>query len=128
MHRVSSSNEDKIDLQIQQNVTNWQSNSNPLAPLSDEQLDLVYQVGDLIKSQVGAKEPEKEQPDSTDNSEMPVIDTNRAYINWMISSENEIKYENLKDYQNYYETLCDQSLNCEKLFLCVSFLSVFIFF
>ncbi|XP_044261076.1 conserved oligomeric Golgi complex subunit 3 [Tribolium madens] len=119
MQRTTNPNEDKVDLQIQQNVTNWQSTNNSLAPLSDEQLDIIYQVGDLIKSELAAREPEKEDTDTKDKSEvMPVVDTNRAYINWMISSENEIKHENLKEYQNYYQTLHDQSTRCKKLFSC----------
>ncbi|KAJ3642789.1 hypothetical protein Zmor_025544 [Zophobas morio] len=115
MNRLPTTTEDKVDLQIQQNVTNWQSNNDPLAPLMEEQLDIIYQIGDIIKNQATDEvQEEAKQEDQVDT--MPEIDTNRAYIKWMVSSENEIKYENLKEYQTYYETLCTQRSNCEKLF------------
>ena len=115
MNRLPTTTEDKVDLQIQQNVTNWQSNNDPLAPLMEEQLDIIYQIGDIIKNQATDEvQEEAKQEDQEDT--MPEIDTNRAYIKWMVASENEIKYENLKEYQTYYETLCTQRSNCEKLF------------
>jgi hypothetical protein len=119
MNRLANPNEDKVDLQIQQNVTNWQANNNPLAPLRDEQLDIIYQVGDLIKNQFSEEVTDETGKETKDQTEvMPEIDTNRAYIKWMIACENEIKHENLKEYQSYYETLCDQGVNCEKLYNC----------
>ncbi|RZC32038.1 conserved oligomeric Golgi complex subunit 3 [Asbolus verrucosus] len=120
MNRFSNPNEDKVDIQIQQNITNWQSNTNPLAPLSDEQLDIIYQVGDLIKNESTDEKPEEIEDTKEEVDVMPKIDTNKAYIKWMISSENEIKHENLKKYQFYYQTLCDQSASCEKLFNCAN--------
>lgn len=117
MSRSVVSLEDKIDLQIQQNVTNWQSSKNPLAPLLDEQLDLVYQMGDLMKRESLGEATESDNVD--DSQTIPEIDTNRAYIKWMIDSENEIKYENLREYQAYHQTLESQMDNCENLFLCV---------
>jgi hypothetical protein len=126
MNRLANPNEDKVDLQIQQNVTNWQANNNPLAPLRDEQLDIIYQVGDLIKNQFSEEVTDETGKETKDQTEvMPEIDTNRAYIKWMIACENEIKHENLKEYQSYYETLCDQGVNCEKLYNCVSSFLIF---
>lgn len=115
MSRIPHNVEDKTDLQIQQNVTNWQSSTDPLAPLTEEQLDLVYQIGDVIKRNT-IKESDENELEVKQENDLHEIDTNRAFIKWMVASENEVKYENLKDYQDYYQALCNQSSECGKLF------------
>lgn len=110
--------EDPIDKQIQDNVANWQASENPLAPLDEEQIELVYELGDIVSSLYSKDDavvPDQKEDEEKPRS-MPVIINNKDFIQWMINVEKEIQHENLKSFQEYYESLSRHSLNCETLF------------
>ncbi|CAG9766598.1 unnamed protein product [Ceutorhynchus assimilis] len=105
--------EDPIDKQIQDNVAKWQSSDDPLAPLNDEQLDLIYEIGDVVNSLYFDNEPQEQI--KVDKQEL-VINNNKDFIQWMINVEKEIQHENLKNFQAYFESLTRHLTNCESLF------------
>ncbi|KAF7271010.1 hypothetical protein GWI33_016070 [Rhynchophorus ferrugineus] len=114
------------DALIQENVVNWQSATNPLAPLKEEQLDLFYEVGDVLKSLYANENNynNDDEPAEHQKENIPVISSNIDFVRWMVSVEKQIQHENFKHFQVYYEllskhlnnsqhllTLSDQSLN-----------------
>lgn len=120
MNRSTSkaSIEDPVDKQIQENVANWQSSNNPLAPLKEEQTELIYELGDIISSLYSKSEADSSVKEGVDvvPTRMPVIVNNKDFIQWMVSVEKEIQHENLKSFQVYYASLSKHLRNCETLF------------
>lgn len=117
---------DSKEARIQENIAKWQEANNPLAPLTEEQLDLIYELGDIValtynkpeEIPISELEPnEVHASEEKSSSIVPkVILTMQDFIEWTVNVEKDIKHENLKEYQNYYELLSDYQLECEKLF------------
>ncbi|XP_050303587.1 conserved oligomeric Golgi complex subunit 3 [Anthonomus grandis grandis] len=109
--------EDLRDKQIQENIASWQSTDDPLAPLDAEQTELIYELGDLVKSLYDKEEvPENDDTLPTEKKPPPIINNNKDFIQWMISVEKEIQHEDLKDFQEYYDGLSRHLEKCELLF------------
>ncbi|CAH0558362.1 unnamed protein product [Brassicogethes aeneus] len=119
MNSAVESQEKSLEAQVQENITNWQASDNPLAPLTNEQLDLIYEVGDKIQelfySAEGATEVVKEE---VSKETQPYIAINRSYIKWLIDVEEELKYESLRHFQLHQQELSNHHANCENLFEC----------
>ncbi|XP_056630773.1 conserved oligomeric Golgi complex subunit 3 [Diorhabda sublineata] len=98
---------------IQDNIVKWQSLDKSLAPLSAEQLDVIYELGDLISNTV--KEKNDTDVDKTSET-LDTIYTLQDFVKWTIAVEHDIKHENLKMYQDYYQLLTQYKSNCEILF------------
>lgn len=117
---------DPKETEIQENIAKWQATDDPLAPLTDEQLDLIYELSDIVSATYNKPENDLDSvsesnlvgvPDDEHSSIVPrVILTMQDFIEWTISVEKDIKHENLRKYQIYYELLSDHQLECEKLF------------
>lgn len=121
MSRPTAKNgaEDDREKQIQENVTKWQSAEDPLAPLDEEQKDLIYELSDIVHSLYydSGKGQDQPQPSGVEQSDsMPVINNNKDFVQWMVKVEKEIQHENLKEYQEYYECLSRHLVNCESVF------------
>ncbi|CAH1159692.1 unnamed protein product [Phaedon cochleariae] len=105
---------------VQENLAKWQSTTDPLAPLSEEQMDLVYEMGDLVSSMYTNPEENTEHATEVETLEKPeyppVIHKMQDYIQWMIAAEKDIKQENLKQYQIYSEQLKKHQCNSQQLF------------
>lgn len=123
MNQTVETQEKSIEAQVQENIANWQTSTNPLAPLSDEQLDLIYEVADKVKELYYGSDEQQEETkveESKEKDVQPYIHMNRAYIKWMLAVEEELKFENLKKYQIYEEELQNHHANCENLFQCAN--------
>ncbi|XP_023014719.2 conserved oligomeric Golgi complex subunit 3 [Leptinotarsa decemlineata] len=104
---------------VQENLAKWQSSEDPLAPLTEEQMELVYEMGDLVSNLYSKTEDTKNEGSITKDTELkcpPVIHKMQDYIKWMIATENDIKHENLKQYQSYYEQLSKYQQYCKNLY------------
>ncbi|XP_066246972.1 conserved oligomeric Golgi complex subunit 3 [Euwallacea similis] len=110
--------EDPKDKQIQENLARWQSTDDPLAPLSEKQKDLLYELKNRVNSLYYESEENKsvEKQASRIPERVPLINNNKDFIQWMIKVENEIQHENLKGLQEYYESLSRHLRNSEALF------------
>ncbi|ENN79034.1 hypothetical protein YQE_04501, partial [Dendroctonus ponderosae] len=113
---AKSPGEDPVDKQVVDNVAKWQSADAPLAPLTELQVDLVYELGDMVAS---IYYPKKETSDGVAAKKedhlghMPVVSNNRDFIRWMIKVETDIQHENLKNFEQYYKRLEKHLQNCE---------------
>ncbi|KAK5639286.1 hypothetical protein RI129_011778 [Pyrocoelia pectoralis] len=111
----------EIDIQRKalENVSNWQLGDQPLTEITEEQLDILYHVRDLIEEKYygSLKHEDKSSSHTSEQNELdiPTINTNKDYIQWMVSTEKAINLENLKDYFQYHKKLQVQSSECEKL-------------
>ncbi|XP_044746128.1 conserved oligomeric Golgi complex subunit 3 [Coccinella septempunctata] len=101
---------------IQENIAKWQSPSNPLAPLNEEQQDLIYQLEDIIKENYFGQESSTQTVKGQIVKEVPLIDSYKSFIKWFTQIENEIKDETLNEFQSYYYKLKQQDDHVEKLF------------
>lgn len=112
---------DSRDSKIQENLAKWQASDEPLAPLTEEQLDLVYELSDIVSDTYGKsdtlEDATKEKETTAISTTSKVIYTMRDFIEWMAETENEIKHENLKKYQKYYELLDKYQQECKDLFV-----------
>ncbi|KAL3288372.1 hypothetical protein HHI36_002820 [Cryptolaemus montrouzieri] len=90
---------DSNEAQIQENIANWQAPINPLAPLTEDQLDLVYQLEDIIKAEYFGEETTQDTAEKLE--ELQLIDSNKAFIKWFIQVENEVKNENLGNFKDF---------------------------
>lgn len=52
----SSKSKEQLDALVLENVNKWQISKAPLASLTEEQLDVIYHVDDIIKSTYCAPE------------------------------------------------------------------------
>lgn len=121
MSSQTENEQDANEAKIQQNITNWQASNDPLAPLTDQQLDIVYEISDLVKDlYAGSDEKPKNESKPSDS----LINSNRSYIKWLISIEDEIKYEDFAKYQNYNDVLAQHKSNCQNLYDCVSLITL----
>ncbi|KAJ8962991.1 hypothetical protein NQ314_005630, partial [Rhamnusium bicolor] len=111
---------DAKESKVQENIANWQSTDDPLAPLSDDQIDLVYEISDIVVSLYNKSNEDTIENTNEQKSGLAptVIYKTQDYIQWMVSVERDIKHENLKQYQKYYESLFKHHSNCENLFAC----------
>lgn len=56
MERVAKpENDDTLEKRIQENIAKWQLIDNPIAPLSDEQKEVLYNLSDLVKDEYTLK-------------------------------------------------------------------------
>lgn len=110
----------QIDNLIQENVVNWQSASNPLAPLNEEQIDLFYEIGDVVKQlyNEGNENTEEVRVKDTDDN-IPLITNNIDFVKWMVSVEKEIQDENFSNFQEY-SNLLSKHLDNSKYLLTLS--------
>ncbi|XP_072394183.1 conserved oligomeric Golgi complex subunit 3 [Diabrotica undecimpunctata] len=111
MANLSEQLENLKELKIQENIVKWQAADDPLAPLSSEQLEVIYELGDLISNK-SKKVPEVIKQDK---NQPETIHTIKDFVKWSTSVENNIKHENLKKYQDYYEQLSAYKSNAEDL-------------
>lgn len=51
--------EESTDRIIQRNIAKWQDVENPLAPLSEQQMDIIYQIEDSVKSMFYKQDTQK---------------------------------------------------------------------
>ncbi|KAJ8911040.1 hypothetical protein NQ315_004686 [Exocentrus adspersus] len=117
MEVILDANESKV----QENIANWQSATHPLAPLSEDQIDLIYEVRDFVTNLYGkSRENVGENLDySNKRSTQPVIIYKmQDYIQWLTSIENDMKHDNLKDHEKYHEFVCKYHKNCKNLYSC----------
>lgn len=121
----NSATESDQDAKIQQNITNWQTSNDPLAPLTDQQLDIIYEISDLVKDLYVGNDQSENASKKQQSDDAMLINSNRAYIKWLISIEDEIKYENLAKYQKYDDILTQHKLNCQHLYDCVKSTKLF---
>lgn len=47
---TSIKSQDELEATVLENASKWQVSKSPLASLNDFQLDIIYQLGDIIKS------------------------------------------------------------------------------
>ncbi|KAB0801537.1 hypothetical protein PPYR_05891 [Photinus pyralis] len=120
-----TSNEDVLSeaykqKKVLENVSNWQLGENPLTEITEEQLDILYQVKDLIEENYyGMSKTEDQKSVRTleqNKLDIPTINTHKDYVQWMVNVEKEVNLENLNDYFVFHDKLEKQSLECEKLF------------
>lgn len=104
-----------LDALILENVSKWQISKEPLAALTEEQLDLVYQVDDVIKSETQAQER-----NASEVKHVQVIDNYEDYIKFYVQLESDLKNDDLEEYSRYYSRLLEQAIECQKLFSDVS--------
>ncbi|XP_018331497.1 conserved oligomeric Golgi complex subunit 3 isoform X2 [Agrilus planipennis] len=83
---------------IQDNITKWQAPTSPLAPLSEEELDIVYQISDLIKEEYYETTKSETLIEELANEDKDMfIYSNTDFIKKLVNVENEIKLEALKE-------------------------------
>lgn len=110
---------DAKESKVQENIANWQSANNPLAPLSEDQIDLIYEVGDIVANLYSKRTISKDNTDRVKEGDTPqVIYKMQDYIQWLTTVENDVKHDNLKQYQKYYEFVSKYHANCKNLFSC----------
>lgn len=102
--------------QIQENIACWQDPINPLAPLTEEQQDLIYQIEDIIKECYFGDELSVKHAESQNQTKPPLIDSNKMFIKWFTRVENEVRNETMNEFQSYYSKLKKQDADVEKLF------------
>lgn len=108
---------DNKDSKTQDNLAKWQATMDPLAPLTEEQMDLVYELGDSISNLYDKPdETAKESGEALAESSLPIIRKMQDFIKWMVAIEKDIKHENLRKYENYFSLISEYQTNCEVLF------------
>lgn len=109
--------ENRKEHKIQENIAKWQSVEDPLAPLSEQQLDVIYELGDLVSNLYSKTEADKIEEVTKKGNEVPdVIYKMQDFIKWTIAVEEDIKHENLKRFQNYYEMLAQYQSKSKNLY------------
>lgn len=48
---MGTKSQEELEATVLENASKWQVNKSPLASLNDFQLDIIYQLGDIIKSE-----------------------------------------------------------------------------
>ncbi|KRT79928.1 hypothetical protein AMK59_7092, partial [Oryctes borbonicus] len=105
------SEEDTTEQIVQKNIAKWQDVNRPLAPLTEEQMDIVYQIEDSIKYMFYKQDSQK-----LTNVKDDVIYTQNDFIKWMVKVENQIKDENDTNSYVHYDKLHKQSKDCHELY------------
>ncbi|XP_022915203.2 conserved oligomeric Golgi complex subunit 3 [Onthophagus taurus] len=95
---------------IQKNIAKWQDAENPLAPLTDSQWDILYQMEDVVKQLYYQQPTEDITPTGKKN-----IETNNDFISWMVDIENEMQDESQRDLLVYFSGLNIQAKQCNEL-------------
>ncbi|VEN50012.1 unnamed protein product [Callosobruchus maculatus] len=116
---VAKGLQDSKEHKILENLAKWQDSDDPLAPLSKDQMEAVYELGDLVSSLYCKPDEEETSHDIKPEEESTVpekIHTMQDFIQWMISVEKDIKYENLKQHEKYHQALVQHKNNTELLF------------
>ncbi|XP_060532022.1 conserved oligomeric Golgi complex subunit 3 [Cylas formicarius] len=110
--------EDAIDKQIQENIADWHSSTNPLAPLDEEQIDLIYEIKDAVNALYYSETCDSRDDKKGEESEngIPVINSNKDFIRWIISAEREVQGEELNKYKDYWRVLSRYCAHCEQFF------------
>lgn len=114
----STKNKEQLDAVVLENVSKWQTSKAPLASLAEEQLDVIYQVGDVIKNDYYAGETQ--EIDATEVRLVQVVDTYEDYIKMYVQLEDDLKEAELLEYTEYYNKLSEQAIECQHLFSEVS--------
>ncbi|KAF5304531.1 hypothetical protein FQA39_LY09582 [Lamprigera yunnana] len=115
---LQETSEELHQRKVQKNLANWQLGDNPLTELTEEQVDLLYHVKDVVEDYYyGGKKTEdvveEYKVNETLTSSMPLINTSHDYIKWMVGVEKQMKEENLREYSSFFNKLQKQSLNCQ---------------
>lgn len=111
----SSKAREDLDSLVLENASKWQVNKAPLASLNDAQLDIIYQISDIIQTEYYASKSESDV-DKPVSKDITTIDTNQEFIKWLTQAENDIKHENVMEYLQYYQKLSKQAEECKHLF------------
>lgn len=114
----SIKNKEQLDAVVLENVSKWQTSKAPLASLTEEQLDVIYQVGDVIKSDYYADETQ--ETDASHMALVQIVDTYEDYIKMYVQLEDDLKEAELLEYTEYYNKLSEQAIECQHLFSEVS--------
>lgn len=101
---------------ILENASKWQVTKAPLAALNDAQLDVIYQISDIIQAEYYASKSEGDVDKQPISKGTSTIDTNQEFIRWLTQVENDIKHENVMEYLQYYQKLSKQAEECKHLF------------
>lgn len=112
----STKSKDQLDALVLENVSKWQTSKGPLAALAEEQLDVIYQVGDVIKSE----KYETREGDASQTTPIDVVEIFSDYIKLYVQLELDLKEEDLLEYTQYFNKLSEQAIECQKLFSEVS--------
>lgn len=115
----SSKAPEDLESLILENASKWQVNKAPLATLNDAQLDIIYQISDIIQAEYYASKSEGDVNKQPIIKDTTTIDTNQEFIRWLTQAENDIKHENVIDYLQYYKKLSKQAEECKHLFIDV---------
>lgn len=132
---------------VEDNIAKWQSENNPLAPLSEDQLDVIYELKDLIEVNYFFK-PEVSEPKiglgriretckfqkrnaiedrglaaaeaPASQCSVPPINTTGEFIKWMVHGEQKSLQHNRNVLLSGFEKLDVQSSQCTQLEKTVS--------
>lgn len=117
MNTNTSLNESSYDT-IMENIAKWQSTTNPLAPLTDEQLDLVYQMEDIVNEEYYKKSDIVliDNNKKVESQEMPLIDSNWSFFSWFGELENDMRKEKLQEHNKHFLNINEQGKNVTNLF------------
>lgn len=103
-----------------ENVSKWQISKEPLATLTEDQLDVIYQIDDIVRS-----ETETQEKNISNVEPNQTIHTYEEYIKFYVELENDLKNSSLSDYSNYYNKLSEQAIQCQNLFSDVSSIALY---
>lgn len=106
---------EQLDALVLENISKWQLSKKPLAMLREEQLDVIYQVDDIIKS-----ETETQETRIPKEGTLQIIDTYEEYIKLYVQLESDLKTVDLDKYTRYYNQVSEQAVHCQNLFFEVS--------
>ncbi|GJQ68258.1 Cog3 [Trypoxylus dichotomus] len=105
------SEENTTEQIVQRNIAKWQDVNHPLAPLAEEQMDIVYQIEDSIKYMFYKQDTQK-----LTNAEDNAIYTQNDFIKWIAKVESQIKDEDDIGSHVQYDKLQKQSKDCHELY------------
>ncbi|KAJ8933260.1 hypothetical protein NQ318_017798 [Aromia moschata] len=81
--QLNNVNTDTKESRVLENISKWQSTNDPLAPLNDNQMDLVYEISDLVKHiYIANKEDTENLSDQATKSDVPRI----TFIGWSLQT------------------------------------------
>lgn len=108
---MSSTTQPTVDeLMVLENIAKWQAVQDPLTPLTDKQLDIMYKIEDKINETYYNNAIPKVQ-----SAESLIIDNLTNYCQWFSKAENDMKQQNLRQYTGYAEQLHEYDNLCKEI-------------
>lgn len=100
------------EIEVLENIAKWQAVQEPITPLTDKHLDIIYKIEDRINETYY----KCTTPQVRSTGDPPIIDNLTDYCRWFSQVEKDTRKQNLSQYITYGEQLNEYDGLCKDIY------------